>query len=228
MVMEVPSPGAGHGDGPLCGARKRQGEGTCRNPAGFKTDHAGIGACHLHGGKTVSHRTAARREIAVREVRRLGLVVYTTPHDALHEELGRSLGAVGAIEDAMRFSAAGDGLVVDADALTATEADEGPAMLVRETIYREAGGEVRVKPNPLIAVWTEQRRHLADVAAAAHRAGVEDRILARDQEISDYIARILHAALPALGVNMSPPMFETVADAVASAMRQVADETGAA
>lgn len=43
--------GTGHGPR-LCGARKRQGEGTCGKPAGWGTDHLGEGPCRLHGGST--------------------------------------------------------------------------------------------------------------------------------------------------------------------------------
>lgn len=38
--------------GTACGASARSSGGTCRNPAGFKTDHPGQGRCHLHGGAT--------------------------------------------------------------------------------------------------------------------------------------------------------------------------------
>lgn len=34
----------------ICGATKKQGGGICRNPAGFRTPHFGIGRCFLHGG----------------------------------------------------------------------------------------------------------------------------------------------------------------------------------
>lgn len=39
---------------PRCGAKRRGTEPPehCRNRAGFKTDHVGIGKCHLHGGAT--------------------------------------------------------------------------------------------------------------------------------------------------------------------------------
>lgn len=44
-----------HGAAEKCGARKRaddvKGE-PCRNPAGFKTAHVGVGRCYLHGGAT--------------------------------------------------------------------------------------------------------------------------------------------------------------------------------
>ena len=41
--------------GNLCGAQKRSG-GTCRNFAGQNTNHLGIGACWLHGGRMKSSR----------------------------------------------------------------------------------------------------------------------------------------------------------------------------
>ncbi|AFZ67000.1 hypothetical protein [Deinococcus peraridilitoris] len=41
-----------YGGSPLCGAKLRGKEATCRNAAGFKTDHPSQGKCYLHGGKT--------------------------------------------------------------------------------------------------------------------------------------------------------------------------------
>ena len=54
-----PTPGmTGHGAA-LCGAQRRQRDGTCQHEAGWGTDHPGIGACKFHGGSTPNHRTAA-------------------------------------------------------------------------------------------------------------------------------------------------------------------------
>lgn len=33
-----------------CGARKKRGQGNCRRPAGWGTEHLGSGRCKLHGG----------------------------------------------------------------------------------------------------------------------------------------------------------------------------------
>ena len=44
---------------PLCGARRRQEPGLCRNRAGFRTDHPGVGTCYLHAGDTRSGRAHA-------------------------------------------------------------------------------------------------------------------------------------------------------------------------
>lgn len=48
----------------VCGARKRQGEGQCQRPAGWGTDHVGIGACKLHGGCLPNHAIAAAKKEA--------------------------------------------------------------------------------------------------------------------------------------------------------------------
>ena len=44
--------GQAEGHGALCGAKKKQGPGTCRKTAGWGTDHPGYGPCRLHGGST--------------------------------------------------------------------------------------------------------------------------------------------------------------------------------
>lgn len=60
--MEIRQRGEAHGDSrkrgpynppktPRCGAKNREGN-PCGNPAGFKTDHPGVGRCHLHGGRS--------------------------------------------------------------------------------------------------------------------------------------------------------------------------------
>lgn len=41
----------GDSDSRYCGAKRRQGGGPCRRPAGWGTDHSGIGRCKLHGGR---------------------------------------------------------------------------------------------------------------------------------------------------------------------------------
>ncbi len=43
----------------VCGAQRRQSEGTCRHPAGWGTDHPGFGRCKMHGGSTPTHRASA-------------------------------------------------------------------------------------------------------------------------------------------------------------------------
>lgn len=47
--------------GDLCGGKKRQGAGTCTQPAGWGTDHPGFGRCKLHGGSTATGKAAAAK-----------------------------------------------------------------------------------------------------------------------------------------------------------------------
>jgi hypothetical protein len=67
----------------LCGARKKQGEGTCRLVAGHGTDHPGVGACKFHGGSTTAHRLAAARVTAAAQAAKLGAEAALTPAAAL-------------------------------------------------------------------------------------------------------------------------------------------------
>lgn len=62
---------AGGHDGPRCGSRKRQGEGTCTQVAGWGTDHVGEGPCKLHGGSTPSVSQGATLRLVEREAREL-------------------------------------------------------------------------------------------------------------------------------------------------------------
>ena len=45
--------------GPFCGAKRRNGAGTCRRDAGAGTDHRGFGKCSWHGGASPTGRMAA-------------------------------------------------------------------------------------------------------------------------------------------------------------------------
>lgn len=45
---------------PACGAARKSG-GTCDRPAGFGTDHVGVGSCRLHGGNLPSQLKAAAK-----------------------------------------------------------------------------------------------------------------------------------------------------------------------
>src|SRR5206468_9193384 len=78
-----------------CGAKKHQGAGTCKLPAGHGTDHVGRGRCKLHGGSTPDHRKKAAREEALDFVRNaMGAEVSTDPLEALLQAVRLAAGAV--------------------------------------------------------------------------------------------------------------------------------------
>lgn len=94
--MDTPASSTGHGH-PACGAKKRQGEGTCQRPAGWGTDHLGFGPCRTHGGNTKNHRTAALRGQAERVLADL----HAPPVDNPLTELARITGQVVAWKDGL-------------------------------------------------------------------------------------------------------------------------------
>lgn len=56
-------------DSQWCNARKRQGDGNCHRPAGWGTDHPGVGKCKLHGGMLNGPRIAGKRMLAEKKAR---------------------------------------------------------------------------------------------------------------------------------------------------------------
>lgn len=58
-------------DGPKCAAIFK-GRPPCQLPAGWGTDHVGIGRCRKHGGATANHRKKAEGEKAEMALRALG------------------------------------------------------------------------------------------------------------------------------------------------------------
>ncbi len=83
---------AGH-DG-KCGGKKRQGEGTCTQAAGWGTDHPGFGRCKLHGGKTPTHKISAREERAKALAVTLGVPIEVDPKEAILQQIYWRHGAV--------------------------------------------------------------------------------------------------------------------------------------
>lgn len=72
-----------------CGGQKRAG-GRCTRPAGWGTDHQGVGKCKLHGGSSPSGLMAGAKALAVS----MGSPLDIEPHDALIECVRLAAGQV--------------------------------------------------------------------------------------------------------------------------------------
>lgn len=75
----------------FCGAKKKQGEGTCTRPAGWGTDHPGFGTCKLHFGKTKAAGAAAVKQQAAEALAKLNVEPVTDPLSKLAELAGQAL-----------------------------------------------------------------------------------------------------------------------------------------
>ncbi len=80
----------GHDGLRLCGAKKKQGPGTCTQVAGWGTPNS-TGPCKLHGGSTRNHKTAAEREKARQACELFGLeMADRDPAAVLMDEITRT------------------------------------------------------------------------------------------------------------------------------------------
>ena len=153
-----------HDTSRYCGVRRRHSEETCRRPAGWGTDHVGIGACKLHGGTTSSHRKRAAVVAMARQVSEWGGRIDVTPPEALLElvqgkaaEVAYWNQLVAELSDEDRAG------MLDAKA----EQGLGPQGPV-DTVTRQAG------PHVYLVMLHKAQDQLATYSAAAIRAGVDE------------------------------------------------------
>jgi hypothetical protein len=159
-----------------CGAKARSGK-PCRRPAGWGTDHTGIGRCKLHGGSTPSQRKWAEKELAKIECQRLGVEVEVDPGDAL-------IRAVWEAEGNLAYYRA---QVNQLDSLVSVEL--GP------------GGATKQASHVIVQLYHEAERWRATVAASALRAGVEERRLRLVENDSRFLFDGVLKALSAANVT---------------------------
>jgi hypothetical protein len=147
--------------------------------------------CRMHGGSAPQSLAAAEARRAERDVlvslETFGVPVATDPHTALLEELYRSNGVVlwlGAV-------------VAELDVKDVTWGES------RVKVGGEDHGTTsEAGVNLWVKLWTEQRKHLVDVAAACARAGIEERRVRLAEEqgrlLAGVITRILSGMFDAL------------------------------
>lgn len=160
---EAMSPDIGGPGHERCGAQARQGEEgkTCGLPAGWGTEHVGVGRCRKHLGNTANHVAAAQRRQAEAAVTTFGLPRDVDPASALLEEVHRTAGAVAWLE-------------LQVQALTPSEVVWGKTE-ERDVTGGEHAGTTTVHKaalNVWVALYQQERKHLVAVSEAAVRCGV--------------------------------------------------------
>ncbi|MGI5155791.1 hypothetical protein [Microbispora sp. CA-102843] len=171
-----------------CHGKKRDGSGTyCHRPAGWGTDHVGIGRCKLHGGSTPNHGTAARQEIARQAVVTYGLPREIDPAAALLEEVYRTAGHVAWL------------------GAKVAEMDEDDLVWGRTEAVEKASGEFpgtdttrAAKPNVWLELYRQERKHLVEVSAAAIRSGVDAALVRLTEQQAAILAGVVSRTAGAL------------------------------
>lgn len=159
--MTVPVTQAGH-DGPRCGARKRQGDGTCTQTAGWGTDHVGFGACKLHGGSTGTQVVAAERQRIEVQARRL--LADLGDAEPVTDPLGELQRLAGEILGLKNIA----GRLVDGlDSLRYTAANGTEQLRAEVGVYERAVDRTERVLTSMVRLGTEERQtRLAEAQAA--------------------------------------------------------------
>ena len=146
--------------------------GTCSHPAGWQTEHPGIGACKFHGGTSPTHNAAAAKQRAGQVAATYGLARDISPGEAILEEVRWSAGHVAWLREQVQALEVGALVWGDAEKITREFADQGRpgADAVLEVVQR-AG------VNVWLQVYQAERKHLLEASRIALGAGVDARLL---------------------------------------------------
>lgn len=187
----------------ICGARKRQSEGVCRRPAGWGTDHPGVGLCKLHGGNTRAHRERAQAEIIRREAARLGGARVVDPAQALLELVFEAAGNVEFYRDLVGQLSTSDPSLPGGD-------DEGGGVVSpqRGNLYgplrHQSGVSTgEAKRHVLVQMYDEERDRLKEYAATVVKVGLAERQVQVAELQAALVARVVMALLddPEFGLS---------------------------
>lgn len=181
---------AGHGK-PKCGAKKKQGPGQCTRPAGWGTDHPGIGCCKFHGGSTPNHRRSAQLEQARIECNTLGIQVEVSAEESLIRAVWEAEGNLAFYRAQVQQLAAdaavpADGLLQPKMGAAGKDGDLYTVELIAHplvTLYHEA----------------EERRHR--VSSSVAKLGIEERRVRLAEKDATRILSAQVATLKAMGLG---------------------------
>jgi hypothetical protein len=165
----------------LCGAKKRQGEGTCRLRAGLGTDHVGWGRCKFHGGATRTVRLGAAKQEAQARAVVMGAPVDIEPHDALLMCVRAAAGEVQYASEQVAALEAGE--VVGAP-VTVKERPDGSVETTRHT--------------PELHVWVRARQDALDRLARVSKQAVDAGVAERQVQVAEMLGNQLADAMRGL------------------------------
>jgi hypothetical protein len=190
-----------------CGARKRQGEGTCHRPAGWGTDHPGVGRCKLHGGTTPSHRAAAERtrreQAASVAIAKLGLAVVVDPQQALLDLVHEAAANVAFYRMLVAQLDAGVDDPLDG-AILPPDVDPPPVELMDRAIAgRVDPANWKAAPHVLVAMYDAERDRLAKYSKLAIEAGLAEREVQLAERQGELVVRLITAVLDHADLGLS-------------------------
>lgn len=192
MAAERPMPYA-----VVCGAKNRQGK-PCTRPAGWGTDHNGVGRCKHHGGATPGAQVSGMVELARRQGLVMGIPLDVAPHEALLECIRIAAGEVQYASERIAE--------LDPDEVYGAVVSTRPLKL-------EKGAESmteRVEDHgpPALHIWIQVRHgamdRLVNYSKIALAAGIAERQVRVAEQQGQLLAAAIRGVLEDLGVADRP------------------------
>lgn len=188
-----------------CNAKRAGVDALCKNGAGQKTDHVGLGHCWKHGGTqetdTSPKIVSDRKDRLLRDMAKFSIPVENAdPGPLLLEEVARTAGHVGWLHEQI------------VDVLTPEQMVSGVKQVTRRTGMAMAPSgqlvpvdETTTVVGPGVAVlWSlyqSERKHLAAVCRAALDAGIAERQVRIAEQQGVLAARLVTAVLGDLNLT---------------------------
>jgi hypothetical protein len=188
----------------LCGAQlpKRPAGVTCKHPAGYKTDHLGVGHCYRHGGSTPTHEKAASVELAKRECATLGIPIETTPAEALIHEVWEASGNVEFYRRLVQElpTHPEDDEFVEDESENGGHWERGDPGIYGRTYHVSGIPTGEAKPHVLVVLYNDERKRKREASEGALRAGVDERRLRLAEADAEWITAAQVKTFEAMGL----------------------------
>lgn len=208
--------------------------GSCKQPAGYGTDHVGFGYCKFHGGNTPAGKKAGakaagraliaqhRQEIINAERaggHREAPQNQITPELALLEEVRRSVAMVRWIEERIgMWNIADLSELEDRPSGGGGELDlAGLPALTTETFK---GTPMATDAHSWLILYREERGHMIRVSKLAIDSGIQERMVRIAEQQGQMLTLAIRAVLTSL--NLTPTQADMVPTIVPEILRQVA------
>ena len=189
-----------------CGGKTRGGT-PCKNKAGYKTDHPGIGRCAFHLGATPTHQRAANLEIARQECVTLGIPILTDPGEALIREVWECAGNIAfyrAQVQQLPTEPEPDAYIpgtVEGEVVTAGHWVRGDPGVYGRTYHVSGLPTGEAKPHVWVVLYNQERDRMRAVCESALKANVEERRVRLAEADATMILGAQVQALVAMGMG---------------------------
>lgn len=167
----------------------------CGMPAGWGTDHNGIGRCAHHGGNHPRHKQAAQKQLVIRELREASMIfgesIEITPEEAILQELYRTNGAVEWYRQKIEALAS-----ESTEATKSTSTDVDPALAQ----WTKMG----ITPSVWVQLYNEERDRLSQIAKTAAGMGIEERKIRVVEEQGKMLAFVIQQFIQHPKMSFTP------------------------